>query len=336
MQVEGAVIGGDHFKGAGLQRVPERLLVTLGTNRRAHDGGGPGESRLVVDRVIEQKVLRASLPVDALAASAGFGDGGKSFLAGDVHDVEGLVGHARQHDGARRRFPFQRTRPRLSVVLGTSLALAHQLVLQLDHHVPVFRVHGDQRVQFAGCLHDFDQLHIVHADGATIGHEGLEGRDAFLLHASAHPFRRLVTPPSDRHVKGVIRYRLARLVVPGGEGFQHVLVATGDDEVDDRRRAPGDARRRSCFKVVRGNRAHEGQLHVNVRVDASREDVLPGSVDDFFTPRTFELCTDLSDGAALDPNVADGGVERSDDRSVLDQDAHGSAWWFGMRVRGCK
>ncbi len=50
-------------------------------------------------------------------------------------------------------------------------------------------------------------------------------------------------------------------------------------EVDDAGRAAGRARGGAHLEVVGADRAHEAQLHVDVRVDEARQDELPRGVD---------------------------------------------------------
>ena len=252
-----------------------------------------------------------------------------------MHHVEGLLGHARQHDRPRGGLALEGGGARESVVLGLRLALGHELVLELDDHVAVLGVHRHEGVEGASRLHDLDQLDVVDADGAAVGHEGLEGGDALLLDTGLHPVGGLVTPPGDRHVEGVVRHRLGGLVVPGGEGIHQVLVPRGDHEVDDRRRSPGYAGCCAGLEVVGGDRAHEGQLHVDVGVEAAGEDVLAGGVDHLLA-LALEVRADLDDLAAARAHVAHGLVEGGDDRPVLDQDAHGFVSRLGVFRAGAR
>jgi hypothetical protein len=69
---EGAVVGGRGVQLAGLQAAPQRLLVALGAEGRAHHmGRGLGEIRVAVDAVVDHQVAGQHLAVHALAAGAG-------------------------------------------------------------------------------------------------------------------------------------------------------------------------------------------------------------------------------------------------------------------------
>ena len=44
-------------------------------------------------------------------------------------------------------------------------------------------------------------------------------------------------------------------------------------------------------KILAGNGTHERQLHVRVRVDATRHDILPASIDDLRAVRRVKIFT---------------------------------------------
>ncbi len=52
----------------------------------------------------------------------------------------------------------------------------------------------------------------------------------------------------------------------------------GDDEVDDGGGATGHARGGAVEEVVHGDGAHKRQLHMGVRIDAARHDVLSACI----------------------------------------------------------
>jgi hypothetical protein len=124
-------------------------------------------------------------------------------------------------------------------------------------------------------------------------------------------------------VKGVVGDSLLGLLVPLGQPVEERLVAARDHEVDDRRRPPGDAGGRACLEIVGALGPHEGQLHVHVRVDAARENDLPGGVDDRVRAALLlEPGADGDDLAVRAVHVAHEPLGGRDDLTVLDQDTH--------------
>src|SRR5712691_7782390 len=69
-ETEWAVVGGHHLKVVEFQSAPELVLIPLLPNRRRHHPLRPFESRLLVDAVIEKKILRAGLRVRGNAVVA--------------------------------------------------------------------------------------------------------------------------------------------------------------------------------------------------------------------------------------------------------------------------
>ena len=89
--MEGAMIGRDGLDKPRREAGPQRLLMALGADRRAHHVRRALEAGLLVDRVVEEQVLRARLGEHDLAPAPRLGDGGEGLLAGEVHDVDRLA-----------------------------------------------------------------------------------------------------------------------------------------------------------------------------------------------------------------------------------------------------
>ena len=64
------------------------------------------------------------------------------------------------------------------------------------------------------------------------------------------------------------------------------------------------------IEVVARHRAHEGQLHVRVRIDAARHHVLAARVDDFAARRRVQLLADGGDLAVRAQHVGRGRSDR--------------------------
>jgi hypothetical protein len=96
-----------------------------------------------------------------------------------------------------------------------------------------------------------------------------------------------------------------------------------DGEVDDR----GDPAEGGCARTgvegVAGLGAAERHLHVGVRVDRTRDHVLTGGVDRLFLPGRRAGRVEGDDLLAVDEDVRGDRARRTDDRSTLDQVAHG-------------
>lgn len=158
-------------------------------------------------------------------------------------------------------------------------ALGHQLALQVIHQLAVLRMHGGHRAQFQAAFEAGHQGVIGGHDRVLVGHEVLETIDAVVADQLGHFFAHLLAPPSDRHVKAVVGCGLFRPAAPLVEGFQQGLLRVGDHKVDDRGGAPRQACCGATEKVFTGHGAHEGQLHVGMRVNAAGHQVLAAAVE---------------------------------------------------------
>jgi hypothetical protein len=121
------------------------------------------------------------------------------------------------------------------------------------------------------------------------------------------------------HVDHLLAVRLAApLLERLGEGRALGL----DDEVDVAGRPAGRGRGLSRLDVVDRDRAPEGHVEVRVRVDAAREHVLPGRVDDA-VGLDVERLADQGDPLAFDIDVGDVVVGSGDDSAAFDENGHG-------------
>ena len=79
---------------------------------------------------------------------------------------------------------------------------------------------------------------------------------------------------------------------------------------------------RAGLEVLARDRAHERQLHVGVRVDAARHDVLAAGVDDGGAPRRIEPFAHGGDQAVAAQHVRPQRPVRVDDGAALDEYSH--------------
>ena len=113
---------------------------------------------------------------------------------------------------------------------------------------------------------------------------------------------------------------LMPLVEPLAQGLAEAL----HREIDDRGRAAPGSRRRASGKVVGGEGAAEGQLHVGVDVDRPGHHVAPLGIDRLVGFH-LEAVTDRRDLFPIDQHIGFGRVARGHHRPVSDQGLHGSS-----------
>lgn len=77
------------------------------------------------------------------------------------------------------------------------------------------------------------------------------------------------------------------------------------------------------MEIVHSLGSHECQLHVSVRVDATRDDQLVGGIDHSDPRRDRKVRSDIDDFSILDVDVADHRALLVDDPAAPDQDPDG-------------
>ncbi len=150
-------------------------------------------------------------------------------------------------------------------------------------------MHGRHRAEFECALEAVDQRFVVAHDRVLVGHEVLEAVDALLLHQRAHVAPHAVVPPRYRDVKGVVGRRLLGPAAPGLVRLHQRLLRIRNDEIHDGGGAAGQAGSGAAVEIVHRHRAHEGQLHVGVRVDAAGQHILAAGIDDLRVQWRFQL-----------------------------------------------
>ena len=210
-------------------------------------------------------------------------------------------------------------------------ALREQLALQLEHQLAVLGVHGRQRAQLDAAAEAVHQGLVVAHDGVLVGHEVLEAGHAVLARQRAHVAVHALVPPGDGDVEGIVARGLLGPAAPGVEGLQQRLPGIGDHEVDDAGGAAGEPGGGAGVEVVAGDRAHEGQLHVRVRIDAAGDDQALAGLDHLRAGRRVQSLADRRDAAAAAQHVRAVGAFGIDHGAATDQDRfHARA----LRVRG--
>ncbi|CAM5740113.1 putative protein OS=Streptomyces microflavus OX=1919 GN=Smic_68930 PE=4 SV=1 [Streptomyces microflavus] len=110
---------------------------------------------------------------------AGGGDLGDGLVGGDVDDVEGRSRDPGELDRAVGGLGLQGDLADVSVVAGVGAPLGERLFDQDVDGDAVLRVHHDQAAVAGGLLHGPQDLAVVGVEDARVGHEQLEGGDAF-------------------------------------------------------------------------------------------------------------------------------------------------------------
>ena len=146
-----------------------------------------------------------------------------------------------------------------------------------------------------------------------------EAVDASLFAEDAHLFRDGLVPPGDGDVKGVIagsfRGPLAPLVV----SFEQTLLRTWNREVDNHRGPASKSCAGTTVKIFGSYGAHEGQLHMRVRIDSARHHVASASVDDLCARRRIDRLADRVDQTVFTIDIGSKGALRINNRPALDQ-----------------
>src|SRR5215210_3266008 len=207
--------------------------------------------------------------------------------------------------------------------LRLGLPLRERLLDEDVYGVAVLGVNHHERSGLCGDLHRPEERLVVHHDRALVRHEELVAR---------HPLvRRLLEvfecpaflEVGDRQVEAYVDHRLGAfdLLVPRRQRIREALARLLEAEVDVARRAAEGGRGSPRGEVVAGDRPAERHLHVGVRVDRARDDVLAARVDDLVSLHVERL-PDEGDPLVLDEYVPHVIVGGGDDTAALDQYRH--------------
>jgi hypothetical protein len=195
----------------------------------------------------------------------------------------------------------------------------------LDEHVDrvaVLRVHHHERASLGRDLHGPEERLVVDHERALVGHEELVRGDALLGQAGELLQRPTFAEVGHRHVVAHVDDLLAVcLGAPVVERLGERRTRWLDHEVDMAGRPTERGRGLARRDVVDRHRAPEGHVEMGMRVDAARENVLPGRVDDAVGV-DVERLPDHRNPFPVDEDVADVVVGGRDDPSALDQCRH--------------
>ena len=130
----------------------------------------------------------------------------------------------------------------------------------------------------------------------------------------------------DGHVEGVIdRCEFFCFGLPQLECCEGLIRGAGADHFDQRGRAARERGLARRLVIVRGIRAHEGQVDVDVRVDEAGKDVFAASFDDLRAGRQdprIDLRLDPRDVLVFGVNVAGEILGGRDDPPAANQERH--------------
>ena len=314
------MVGADHLDGAALEAAPERLLVLGRAERRAHDMvGRAAPVGVAVDGVVDHQVLHERLAEHAVAGQLGPRDGLHGLPTAGVHHIERHAHHAGDLARAVGRLAFHVGAARERVTFGAVDAALEDLVLHAEDQVAVLGVHQADGAQVACTLEAGDQGGVVHHDGVLVGHEVLEAVHAVVAAERGHLVEDLRAPPGDRHVEAVVGGGLPGPLAPRLVRLEHGLLRRRNAEVDDHGGAARRGARRAAEEVVHAHRAHEGQFHVHMRVDAAGHHVGAARVDHLCAGRGLQAFAHGRDPLARDQHVAAPLALRRDDGSAANQ-----------------
>mmetsp|Transcript_26868 Transcript_26868/g.32628 ORF Transcript_26868/g.32628 Transcript_26868/m.32628 type:complete len:332 (+) Transcript_26868:2-997(+) len=221
-----------------------------------------------------------------------------------MHHIQRSTCEVRQSDRTTGCLAFQDRRSGERVPLGPSNPCIDHPLLSDSNRISILRVHHRHQPLVFTHLHSGDELLVCHHQSSFIREEEFKTVDASVrksLHISAH----LVVPCCDRHVEAVVHHTLGCLLLVHFVSSKDVSVHW-EGEVDVESGAPGQSRLLPALEVVTGLLAHERHFKMCVRVDSSREDILPASVNYIGTfrslddPRFFKF----SDLATLDEDIS--------------------------------
>ena len=161
--------------------------------------------------------------------------------------------------------------PRRLVPLGPRFAGGQQVLLQLGNRFSIFAMGRHNNAPAFGQFQRAKQLGIVDAEGAFVRQKDFE-RGGAVVDDFSQLVGRVLVESRHAHVKRVVARRLSRgFRFPQFVRFQRIVGAAGADHFDQRRRAADQRRAAGGSVGVFGERAHERQINVDVRIDEARE-----------------------------------------------------------------
>ena len=205
---------------------------------------------------------------------------------------------------------------------GTRLSLGEQFLLQSRYEFGVFAVRGDDHSE---ALCEFERLvhfAVIDTEKVLVSEKNLKRRRSVgndlsqLRFCFFHKLRH-------RHVKGIvtralaISFRFPKLITS-----QRIIVAAGAAHFDIRCCSTDERRNAAGFVRVLGERGHEREIDVNVRIDEAWKDQFAGGVNHFRVWRSVEIFTDARDGLVFDIDVRLNARSHGHDFAISNQQGH--------------
>ena len=272
---EAAVVGRRGLQMTGLEGAPQHLLVFLRPEGRAHHIGGRRRPvGMAIDGIVDQQMARQHLAIDPLALEPGAGDGLDRLLAGIMDDIERGVDHLGQADHPVGGLALDLGRAGEGMALGAGDALLQDLLLQEIDEIAVLGMDGGERPQLLAAPEALQHLLVGDHDGPLVGHEMLEAVDPMAGGQHPHLLPHLVRPPGDGDMEGIIGRRFLGPAHPLVIGLEQGDIGGGDDEIDDHGGAAGERGGGAAEEILARHRAHEGQLHMGMGIDAAGHHIL--------------------------------------------------------------
>ena len=253
----------------------------------------------------------------AHAALAGRDGCGERLLAREVDDVGGGAGELGKRHQVVHALGLDDRRAALVVLAGIGLAGGEEFLAALEDEGLVFAVGGDDHAEFPGELEGAVELGVVDAEGALVGEENFERRDAprddlaELRLGGGVELR-------DAHVKREVARRFpCGLGVPELKRSEGVVFARGATHLDERGGAADERGLRAGNIGILRHRTHEREIDVHVRINEARKDVFPRGVDHLGAGQWCNIAVDTSDRFTLAVDVGKVARISGDDFAVF-------------------
>ena len=258
------------------------------------------------------------------SAFAGGGDRFHGGFAGGVHDVDFGSGHLGESHEMVAAFGFDGDGAGRFVPLGTDLSFRDESGLGLGHEVGVFAVGGDDDAQFFGEGEGGVEFGVIDSERSFVGKKDFERGDAVVGNDGAELGFGEIVVAGDAHMEGVVagRESFGLWSSKVGRRLERFLFAGGAAHFDESGGASNEGGLAGGFVIVFGKGSHEGKVDVDVGVDETREDKLPGGVDDFIGFHV-EVLADGGDLLVFAIDVGFVALGGGDDFAVFDEKGQG-------------
>ncbi len=206
-KVEWGMIGADRGDRAGLEPVPERILITLLTQWWRHDILRADKVGLLGVGFVENEMRRDGFDPDIDASELGIDRGLHRRCARGMNNVDMSTGQLGKGREMMHAFGFDADRARWLVPLRAGLAFADEQRLHRVDQVGVLAMGGGDYAEILGHREKIKEIRIVEIEGAFVGEEDLEGCDSVLGDDRLELFLGKIVEADNRHVEGVIECR---------------------------------------------------------------------------------------------------------------------------------